>query len=131
MFGLFEMAQNSRLIYLTRFGTPPSEYSRKKKGGGNLLPLGQIQCISWAEDIYRWLEGELQVGVVEGSFGAGYLNGSDRTVGHPRSGSRYRTKRYIPVREDGYIMKVVPRLYALYICKGRFLYFIGNCVPMK
>ena len=56
----FEMAQNSRLIYLTRFGTPPSEYSRKKKGGGNLLPLGQIQCISWAEDIYRWLEGELQ-----------------------------------------------------------------------
>lgn len=56
----FEMAQNSRLIYLTRFGTPPSEYSRKKKGGGNLLPLGQIQCISWAEDIYRWLGGELQ-----------------------------------------------------------------------
>lgn len=51
------MAQNSRLIYLTRFGTPPSEYSRKKKGGGNLLPLGQIQCILWAEDIYRWLEG--------------------------------------------------------------------------
>ncbi len=56
----FEMAKNSKLIYLTRFGTPPSEYSRKKKDGGNLLPLDRIQCISWADDIYQWLEGKLQ-----------------------------------------------------------------------
>lgn len=56
----FEMAKNSRLIYLTRFGTPPSEYSRRKKSGGNLLPLERILCISWAEDIYQWLEGEQQ-----------------------------------------------------------------------
>lgn len=56
----FEMAKNSRLIYLTRFGTPPSEYSRRKKTGGNLLPLERILCISWAEDIYQWLEGEQQ-----------------------------------------------------------------------
>ena len=56
----FEMSKNSRLIYLTCFGTPPSEYSRKNKNRGTLLPLGQIQCISWAEDIDRWLEGEHQ-----------------------------------------------------------------------
>ena len=33
----------------------PSEYSRKKKGGTNILSLDNIRCISWADDICGWL----------------------------------------------------------------------------
>lgn len=51
----YQYAKNSRLVYLTRFGNAPSEYSRKKKSGTGILPIDHIQCISWAEDICRWL----------------------------------------------------------------------------
>ncbi len=52
----FQYVRNARLVYLTRFGDAPSEYSRKQKGGTDLLPLENIQCVSWACDICRWLE---------------------------------------------------------------------------
>ena len=51
----YQYAKNSRLVYLTRFGNPPSEYSRKEKSGTGILPIDRIQCISWAEDICGWL----------------------------------------------------------------------------
>lgn len=47
---------NAKVIYLTRFGTKPSVYSRKQKGGGNVLSLDKIVAISWADDIYDWLD---------------------------------------------------------------------------
>lgn len=52
----YEYARNSQIVYLTRFGDAPSEYSRKKKGGKDVLPLDRVQCISWAHDICGWLE---------------------------------------------------------------------------
>ena len=51
----YQYAKNSRLVYLTRFGNVPSEYSRKKKSGTDILPIDRIQCISWAKDICGWL----------------------------------------------------------------------------
>ena len=42
----YQYAKNSRLVYLTRFGNAPSEYSRKKKSGTGILPIDHIQCIS-------------------------------------------------------------------------------------
>lgn len=50
-----EYAKNSPIVYLTRFGDVPSEYSRKKKDGTAVLPLNHIQCISWADDLCAWL----------------------------------------------------------------------------
>ncbi len=43
------------LIYLTRFGDMPSQYSRKNKNGDELVPTEKIKCISWEKDIYTWL----------------------------------------------------------------------------
>ena len=43
--------QNASIVYLTRFGDTPSEYSRKKKDGTDVLSLDNIQCISWKDDI--------------------------------------------------------------------------------
>lgn len=51
----YENAKNAPIVYLTRFGDIPSIYSRKKKGGTNILSLDNIQCISWADDICNWL----------------------------------------------------------------------------
>lgn len=51
----YKYAKNSRLVYLTRFGNAPSEYSRKEKSGTGILPIDRIQCISWADDICGWL----------------------------------------------------------------------------
>ena len=51
----YESAKNVPIVYLTRFGDIPSEYSRKKKGGTDVLPLDHILCISWKEDICNWL----------------------------------------------------------------------------
>lgn len=51
----YETAKNAPIVYLTRFGNPPSSYSRKKKGGTDILSLDQIQCISWKDDICSWL----------------------------------------------------------------------------
>ncbi len=55
MLRLLSICKNSRLVYLTRFGNVPSEYSRKKKSGTDILPIDRIQCISWAKDICGWL----------------------------------------------------------------------------
>lgn len=52
----YQYAKNSWLVYLTRFGNAPSEYSRKEKSGTGILPIDRIQCISWAEDICGWLD---------------------------------------------------------------------------
>lgn len=55
----YQYARNAPLVYLTRFGSAPSEYSLKEKGGPNMLPLEHIRCISWSRDISRWLTGLL------------------------------------------------------------------------
>lgn len=52
----YKYARNARIVYLTRFGNAPSEYSRKKKEGTDILPLDCIQCISWSDDICGWLK---------------------------------------------------------------------------
>lgn len=69
----------AKVVYLTRFGTPPSEYSRKKKADDLAgksateeapetkgiqetewtLSLDKIKCISWGGDIREWLAGLL------------------------------------------------------------------------
>lgn len=54
-FDYYEKSHNAPIVYLTRFGDSPSEYSRKKKGGTDILPLDNIQCISWVDDICDWL----------------------------------------------------------------------------
>lgn len=41
----YQYAQNARIVYLTRFGNVPSEYSRKKKDRTDVLPLDCVQCI--------------------------------------------------------------------------------------
>jgi hypothetical protein len=46
---------NVKIIYLTRYGTIPTEYSRKAKNGTEILPIDKIICISWEKDIYEWL----------------------------------------------------------------------------
>ncbi len=58
-FDYYKYAKNAPIVYLTPFGTPPSEYSRKEKAGRGILPLNRILCISWAEDICTWLGGLL------------------------------------------------------------------------
>lgn len=45
---------NTTLIYLTRFGNAPSEYSLKN------LSVDKIKCISWSKDITEWLENMLE-----------------------------------------------------------------------
>lgn len=55
----YKKAQNAPIVYLTRFGDIPSEYSRKKKDGTDVLSLDNIQCISWKDDICNWLTGLL------------------------------------------------------------------------
>ena len=55
----YQYAQNAPLIYLTKFGSAPSEYSRAKPDGSDLLPLERIRCISWSGHICRWLRGLL------------------------------------------------------------------------
>lgn len=47
--------KNPLIVYLTRFGSIPSEYSRKNRNGTNILSLNNIQCISWSKDIRNWL----------------------------------------------------------------------------
>lgn len=45
----------TQIVYLTRFGSAPSEYSRKAKNGTEILPNEKIKCISWENDICEWL----------------------------------------------------------------------------
>ncbi len=54
-FDYYEYAENAPIVYLTRFGDLPSEYSRKNKDGISLLALEKIRCISWASDVCGWL----------------------------------------------------------------------------
>ncbi len=58
-FDYFERAKNSKMVYLTRFGNQPSPYSRRQRSGNGILPLSQIQCISWSKDVCDWLERRL------------------------------------------------------------------------
>ena len=58
-FDYFERAKNSKMVYLTRFGNQPSLYSRRQRSGNGILPLSQIQCISWSKDVCDWLERRL------------------------------------------------------------------------
>lgn len=58
-FDYFERAKNSKMVYLTRFGNQPSPYSRRQRSGNGILPLSQIQCISWSKDVCNWLERRL------------------------------------------------------------------------
>lgn len=55
----YKKAKNAPIVYLTRFGDIPSEYSRKKKGSTDMLSIDNIRCISWADDICGWLTGLL------------------------------------------------------------------------
>lgn len=55
----FQYARNAPMIYLTKLGTPPSEYSLKQSDGPNVLPLDRVRCISWSRDISGWLTGLL------------------------------------------------------------------------
>lgn len=47
--------ENTQIIYLTRFGNEPTEYSRKAKNGTEILSNDKIKCISWETDICEWL----------------------------------------------------------------------------
>lgn len=47
--------ENTQIIYLTRFGNEPTEYSRKAKNGTEILSNDKIKCISWEKDICEWL----------------------------------------------------------------------------
>lgn len=55
----YQYAQNAPIVYLTRFGTAPSEYSLREKDGPDTLPLDRVRCISWTRDIFKWLTGLL------------------------------------------------------------------------
>lgn len=54
-FAYDKYAKNSPMIYLTRFGDMPSEYSRRSKEGTKLLSMERIRCISWKYHIVPWL----------------------------------------------------------------------------
>lgn len=45
----------TQIIYLTRFGAPPTRYSRQEKGGVRVLPAEKILCVSWEREICGWL----------------------------------------------------------------------------
>lgn len=47
--------ENTQIVYLTRFGSEPTEYSRRAKNGMSILPNDKIKCISWEKDICEWL----------------------------------------------------------------------------
>ena len=47
--------EHTRIVYLTRFGNEPTEYSRKSKNGADILPRDKIKCILWDRDISKWL----------------------------------------------------------------------------
>lgn len=48
-------AQNAKLIYLTKDGHAPSEWSRKAANGAETLPKERVRCVSWGK-ICDWLE---------------------------------------------------------------------------
>lgn len=50
----------TKVIYLTKWGTMPSKYSRFSLDGKDILSEDKIDCISFAEDITLWLETILQ-----------------------------------------------------------------------
>lgn len=47
---------NTRMIYLTLYGSGPSEYSRMSREGDCVLDFSHIQTISFQEDIAGWLQ---------------------------------------------------------------------------
>lgn len=46
----------SKVIYLTKWGTMPSDYSLFSGDGQNKLPAEKVFCISFAKDIHRFME---------------------------------------------------------------------------
>lgn len=48
-------ARHSKLVYLTKDGHLPSEWSRKAKDGKKEVSKEEICCVSW-EELCRWLE---------------------------------------------------------------------------
>lgn len=50
-------ARNAKLVYLTKGGFEPSEWSRKSLDGKEVVPAEEIRCISW-NSICEWLEKE-------------------------------------------------------------------------
>lgn len=54
-----EFDKNTQLVYLTRFGSEPTEYSMKARNGVGILPKDKIKCISWGKDICEWLTAQL------------------------------------------------------------------------
>ncbi|MCI9375776.1 MAG: PD-(D/E)XK nuclease family protein [Oscillibacter sp.] len=54
----FPYVRNAKLVYLTKWGDAPSEWSRKETNGkGKEIPKEELCCISW-KDICIWLEKE-------------------------------------------------------------------------
>ncbi len=47
--------EHTQIVYLTRFGSEPTEYSRKAKDKADILPNDKIKRISWEKDILGWL----------------------------------------------------------------------------
>ncbi len=47
--------EHTQIVYLTRFGSEPTEYSRKAKDKAEILPNDKIKRISWEKDILGWL----------------------------------------------------------------------------
>ena len=47
--------EQTKIVYLTRFKNKPSEFSRKKINGTEILSDDKIKCISWEHDICGWL----------------------------------------------------------------------------
>lgn len=45
-----------KVVYLTKWGTVPSEYSLSSASEGRILPIEKVLCISFAEDICHFME---------------------------------------------------------------------------
>lgn len=48
--------EETRLIYLTKWGSCPADYSLYSEDRTDILPEGKLQCISFSKDITLWLE---------------------------------------------------------------------------
>lgn len=50
------MDENTKIVYLTKDGRMPEEYSLTSADGKDMLHYDKLLCISFAEDIILWLE---------------------------------------------------------------------------
>lgn len=51
---------NIKLVYLTKWGYEPSDYSLSSANGKEILSLENVKCISFAKDILGWLADMIQ-----------------------------------------------------------------------